>query len=582
MRGIVARVQLVTGASLASVPAVLVFVAVSMSPNVMYDVLTEEGPVGPWLASSATATLAGVGVIAALRPWLLARRPASADTSIALTALAAAALVKSAVISILASPMSASWLLHVDSAAPVGQRMLTNLAYTMLGVGIACAVVTRGREHRERRRLLVAEQERLVAASSTMAEGLREAEEELRTETHAVLDPALAAVKSALEASPGAPDSDRVLQSMSLAVSEVIRPMSHRYARESPAVSLPSAPSKDDSHEPFALVGAKVDAPMAIRPWLILVISALSFVLIAPLAGAPARAYAVAAVTYVVTSLFLLGIRLAWPRRWRVLNGGAALVWLLAVYLLVFAVTGLAFESSRLVGDWPNFGLMSLGYRTLISMAISMLVLVQQQRRIVDEGIEQVNAALTRQLAVMRREVWSIRRRMSLVLHGSVQSALISAMLLLREDSGPTQVAEVRHRLDQTLSAIDLDAQAATVIEHGLREISTLWSGLAVVELDISPDALVHLGEQPGLSSAVLEIVREAVGNSVRHGHAKAVIVQIEMMDGGLVNVSVRDDGSGLVAGAGQGLGSQMLDEVCIMWERSSGAPGVTLRALLA
>jgi len=548
----------------------------------MYDILTEEGPLVPWLVSSAIATLTGVGVILSVRPLLLARRPALVDTTTALSVLAAAALAKSAVIAVLASPWSESWILHVDSTAPFAQRTLTNLAYTMLGVGIACAVVTRGREHRERRRLLVAEQERLVAASSSMAEGLRQAEEELRAETHAVLDPALAAVKSALEASPASPDSGRVLAAMGAAVSEVIRPMSHRYARESPAVTLPSVASKSDAHEPFALVGAKVDVPKAIRPGLILAISALSFALIAPLAGAPPRAYAVAVATYVVTSIILVGIRLAWPRRWRVLGGGVALAWLLAVYLVVFGVTGLAFEGSRLVGDWPNFGLMSLGYRTLISMAISMTVLVQQQRRLVDDGIEQVNAALTRQLAVMRREVWALHRRMSLVLHGSVQSALISAMLLLREDSGPSQVAEVRHRLDQALSAIDLDAQAATVIEHGLREISTLWSGIAVVELDVTPAAIAQLGEQPGLSSAVLEIVREAVGNAVRHGRAKEVLVQIAMVDGGLVNVSVRDDGSGLSADAVPGLGSQMLDEVCMTWERSSEAPGVTLRALLA
>ncbi len=577
-----ARIQLVTCASLMSAPAIIVFVAVSMSPNVMFDILTQRGPAGAWLAASAAATAAGVLVILAARPLLGLPHSSAGDTTVAFVVLAAAALTKSAVIALLVSPVSASWVLHVTSTAPVGQRTLTNLAYTLLGVGIACAVVTRGREHRERRRLLVAEQERLVDASSTMAERLREAEEELRTETHAVLDPALASVRKALESSSDEPGNDRVLESLRVAVSDVIRPMSHRYARELPVVDLPSARGSRRQAEPLGVLHAQVDVPASIRPGLILILSAATFTLIAPLAGAPRRAYLTAAVLYLVTSLCLVLIRWVWPRRWRRATGRTAIASLLLVYLVVFGATGLAFADARIWGDWQNFALMSLGYRTIISMAISMTVLVQQQQREVDRGIEAVNEALARQLAVMRREVWSIRRRMSMVLHGSVQSALISAMLLLREDTGPGQIAEVRQRLDQALAAIDLGEQAAAGVEHGLREISTLWTGVAEVRVDLAPEASVRLREQPGLSTAVIEIVREAVGNAVRHGGAREVTVQIGEVEAGLVRVHVRDDGCGLSPVAVPGLGSQMLDEVCIRWQRQELSSGVELRAVLA
>jgi len=334
--------------------------------------------------------------------------------------------------------------------------------------------------------------------------------------------------------------------------------------------------------DPFGWTNARVEVPALIRPWLIFTLSALSFGLISPVAGAPRLAYVTAGVTYLVTAVILMGVRSAWPPRWRHLRGGTAIASLLLVYLVVFGVTGLVFDISRIVPGWENFALMSLGYRTIISMAISMTVLVQEQRRLVDEGIEQVNIELSRQISVLRRDLWAIRRRMSTTLHGSVQSALTSAMLLLRADPSPANVAEVRQRLDQALIAIDLDEQAANVIEHGLREIGALWSGVAEVRLELSTAAEDQLGSQPGLSAAVLEIVREGVGNAIRHGRATTVDVRISSVDGGLIEIEIDDNGAGLGQDAGAGLGSRMLDEVCITWQRRGGSSGVRLTALLA
>jgi signal transduction histidine kinase len=211
-----------------------------------------------------------------------------------------------------------------------------------------------------------------------------------------------------------------------------------------------------------------------------------------------------------------------------------------------------------------------------------MTVLVQEQRRIVDEGIAQVNAELTRHLSVLRRDLWAIRRRMSTTLHGSVQSALTSAMLLLSTDPSPANVSEVRQRLDQALLAIDLDEQAAAVIEHGLREISAVWSGVAEVNASTSAEAMALLAHQQGLSAAVLEIAREGVGNAIRHGRAQEVDVRIVIIEGGLISIVIADDGSGLGDDVRAGLGSLMLDEVCISWHRESAEKGVRLTAVLA
>jgi anti-sigma regulatory factor (Ser/Thr protein kinase) len=76
-----------------------------------------------------------------------------------------------------------------------------------------------------------------------------------------------------------------------------------------------------------------------------------------------------------------------------------------------------------------------------------------------------------------------------------------------------------------------------------------------------------------------MEIVAEAVGNAVRHGDASAIAVDVAVVDDDLL-IRVQDNGqSGL--GVGSGMGSQVLQDCCLRWERRSQESGVVVEALL-
>ncbi len=69
---------------------------------------------------------------------------------------------------------------------------------------------------------------------------------------------------------------------------------------------------------------------------------------------------------------------------------------------------------------------------------------------------------------------------------------------------------------------------------------------------------------------SVAEIVRECVANSARHGKAAKASVDISAQDG-LVIVTVIDNGLGACSDAPLGLGSHMMNELCLAWSRVSG-----------
>ncbi|MEY4310864.1 MAG: hypothetical protein RLZ71_790, partial [Actinomycetota bacterium] len=85
------------------------------------------------------------------------------------------------------------------------------------------------------------------------------------------------------------------------------------------------------------------------------------------------------------------------------------------------------------------------------------------------------------------------------------------------------------------------------------------------IKIDIKPAAHGCLAEDTGIGRSVNEILREAVGNAVRHGKASNVFVEI---DANKRSVMVRcsNDGSPVVEPLEASLGTQMLDELATIW----------------
>ena len=88
-----------------------------------------------------------------------------------------------------------------------------------------------------------------------------------------------------------------------------------------------------------------------------------------------------------------------------------------------------------------------------------------------------------------------------------------------------------------------------------------------------------RVSADPSATAALIEVVREAVGNAIRHGNATSV--DIAVLDSGvdLVGLIIADNGIGMAAGAAPGIGSDLFTSLAYEWASESSPRGTTITA---
>jgi nitrate/nitrite-specific signal transduction histidine kinase len=142
-------------------------------------------------------------------------------------------------------------------------------------------------------------------------------------------------------------------------------------------------------------------------------------------------------------------------------------------------------------------------------------------------------------------------------------------------------ITTIRFDLEAAIARIDTSGSAYVMLVQTLADLVELWEGTAQVSWTMNHRTVRLLAESPPTASSVGEIVTECTSNSIRHGRAQHVKFAIEAF-GDVIRVTVIDDGSGVPAIIEPRLGTRMLDELCLNWERTSNREGTTLIADLA
>lgn len=581
MTGFRSRLLLVRSTSLLSLPSLIAFAVLGMAPLVLVEVVTQRGPLVPWLVIASVATAASL-VLLVLGARALAHRVRTPflNSILSLVVIGVSAAVKVLLVITLAKHSGFAGVVDVAQRDSALGRTVTNVLVAVVIVGVASALVSSRSDHRVLRDRLEVERLRLIGLSETMLGQIRAAEEALREEARLAMEPALAAIRDELESTASEASAERALNGLDEAVRTIVRPMSIRFAAPVPEAS--GADVKVASVVSPRRLRQLVDVPSAVRPWLTTLVLVSAGILIGVAWRLPGIWFTFLAETAGVSLVALLAIRWGWPARYRRLPAYLAFAALAVLYTAVFTGTQLTFGIDDLGIVNLDVTWLAVTYRASLALVISGLALVQQQREETDAALEQVNVRLRAQMSRLRRENWAMGHRMSLVMHGSVQSALISAMLLLRDDPSAGARQEVLVRLEQARAALDAEAWSPGMLEHGLREIASLWSGLCAVEVRLDEHSAVEIEREPGLSSCCVEVVRESVSNAVRHGGASHVEVSLAWQDDASVRITVRDDGGSPEVDARIGLGTRMLDEVCLSWSRDQTHAGTTLIAVIA
>jgi signal transduction histidine kinase len=532
------------------------------------------------LVSAAAASVVSVAVfllVSALGNRGGWNRP---RVGIVLLALLLASIIRTCVTSIFVSVRSGG---QVFDSGTFG-RALTTLIITLVVGLIVAASVQSADERAEAKSALLDEQGRLrKLADSTDAER-RRSEIDLWNKARELLEPTINEIRELIAGEISESAARQISDRIHEVVNEVVRPASRELARSSmiePGENVIELPST------LRVFEDRMDITRVLKPgWLLIVWWG---VLIPGMLLASVQV-SVVVVWIAVSTLFILplyGLKVVWPRRLRDMTIARGL----GVLLILYAAINVAFQYSVshfgpvIEGSesWASTSVVGVILRIALGMLVSVLAMLNVHSEQIRARLIETNIQLEELISRIRRETWLLHRVVSLAVHGTVQSALIStAMRLSAADRTPETVADARRRLEAALKAISADQSESASLSLALKDLQGLWSPLVRISFEIGLRAEQRLAKDAGLRRCVIEICREAASNAIRHGHAKAIEIRVEAT-GDLIEVHVTDDGDGIATAAVPGLGSEMLDDTCLRWQLDrSHDEGSELIAVLA
>lgn len=378
-------------------------------------------------------------------------------------------------------------------------------------------------------------------------------------------------------------NAERAAERMRELVDGVLRPLSHRLANET-LTEYPASMEPQSGRIPWAVVVPKVLAtnpfhPIAQPLWLN-VMTCSFYLMQYRVAG-----FGVALLSFAIGWLLLLIARAAWrfvPE---------------AVGPLPRAVLfTVAFLPVPLVGAWCAEVLlhysvfaptMLIAWCVLsVSVAWSVALALGVQRELI-----RTNEALALTVDELKREVIAFngayrqfQKGVSFVLHGPVQDAISQSIRRLQSSDGaaiPQAVwNDVQHRITEALQLVYATPVSGLQIGDVTANIIELWDEVAEIRFDAAPADLALVELDPAASFAVSELFREACGNAIRHGSAQHVSATMEVARAErAVLLRVENDGAPLPESPLPGLGSQLLNEMCLSWSRTQTHGSVRLDA---
>jgi signal transduction histidine kinase len=197
--------------------------------------------------------------------------------------------------------------------------------------------------------------------------------------------------------------------------------------------------------------------------------------------------------------------------------------------------------------------------------------------------IEAENELLAKEIAVFEQKLWVFKRRWLFMLHGTVQSALTAALTRLQTfaESDPYQVSLVQADLERAERALTSVPSNELDFNKSVQELKDSWAGVCSITIDTDMRAERALATNQGSAYCVNEILKEAVGNAVRHGSATAVLVKLTRDKDDFIDVSIQNDGSAPPKRRKKGIGSRMLDDITFSWSLERSGRLTTLKARL-
>ena len=182
--------------------------------------------------------------------------------------------------------------------------------------------------------------------------------------------------------------------------------------------------------------------------------------------------------------------------------------------------------------------------------------------------------AMSQQVALLARET-------SQVLHGSVQTRLVSCAMAIEQASASGDTDLLNAALNEAIVVLErpvLESSDTRSLADEVSRKTELWEGLCSFTVALDPAA-----RSVGSTAAVTigRIVEEGISNAIRHGKATSIDISVTRVDELTVRVEVLDNGHGPQGGKAS-VGSAFVQQASSgRWSLTACSSGSQLEALV-
>lgn len=398
----------------------------------------------------------------------------------------------------------------------------------------------------------------------------------------------IALVKSRLADEMVALDSlqgERSVAELQRLASDVVRPMSHELAASVPVSETPSRDT-EDVHVTLRQVVTQMITRAPFRPGLTALVFAIAML---TSALGVFGALGILLMAVIVASVIVwswvanrvLALVLARVSPW----GGLALVVIAAmgVGYLTTAAAGFVMRST-------DYGLQLFvwggAFVSVVTLLLALVTAVLRQQSMAEAELAERAQHLRWAVVRLRQVQWLQGKALSRALHGPVQAAVTAAAIRLDAAVRAGEATDVllegiRTDLRSTVDVLDAPEIVEVSLDDALARIVGTWDGICAVSVEVDPILRMGLAADSVVASTVVDLLTEAVSNSVRHGGATRVEVLIEAERPDVIRLTVRDDGLPSAGSSKAGLGTMLLEECTLEWSRGGVDGGQVLEVVL-
>jgi signal transduction histidine kinase len=536
-------------------PVLLLFLIPAFGVGIIFD-QTRFDSTFEYRLISAT-----IGYIATIIPLLIARiflpnTPRPSRPALMMVVFALTGLIRGGTLlefSILSGQFQEGELVY---------RLVGGPLFTLIALVLNAIVASNYARHKEALVLLAAERLRLQVRSAGVLARVQQQQEELASKVETLIRPAIRKIQETFTSD----SSSAVIISLRNAADEVVRPLSREVAEGQDDLNFESEPAavRVKSALPKRIILGEFLIPIWAATMSIGLLFSSAVLLETP-------------VTALLVLSLIFSLILGFGRIMQVLTKSLEiptfLAWFIVPLIYAFPLTAFFVLKPLINMQTTNTQISTvIVFEWVLGLLLFFAQIVQLQRRETTERLGEVNQQLEVISSILSQELWLNRKRLAALLHGPVQAALYASAMGMAQTTNPTPeyLTKVQKDIETALEQLNnpnrLESETLLSV---LNQVKELWSDSVEVEIEIPAELEATITKEPLTCEATIELTRELVTNSIKHGHARWVKVDINQIDPTRFSVEVTDNGKALVEGATPGYGTKVLNELSLNWERT-------------